>query len=87
MVFIKEKRNSYTKNLTKKKLGSSHKVIFFISKKSSMIDKFKHKINIVVFPNSIHNSLTVAISLIIKYNFSNIFTYLDRVIVFSTQKK
>ncbi len=24
--------NSYTKNLTKKRLGSSHKVVFFISK-------------------------------------------------------
>jgi len=30
MVFVTQKKiNSYTKNLTKKKLGSSHKVMFF----------------------------------------------------------
>ena len=78
MVLVKRKKKFLHKKFNKKKLGSSHKVIFFISKKSNMIDKFTYKINIVVFPNSIHNSLTVAISLIIKYNFSNIFTYLDR---------
>jgi hypothetical protein len=60
-----ENTNSHTQNLTKKKLGSSHQVIFFISKKSSMINKFTHKIESVFFSNSIHNSLNMAVSLII----------------------
>ena len=72
-----EKINSYTKNLIKKRLGSSHKAIFFISKKNSVINEFTHKIKTVFFPNSIHNSLNMALSLIIKQNFSNIFIYLD----------
>ena len=46
-VHHKQKMHSFTKNLTKKKLGSSHKVKFFISKKSSMISKFTHKIKTV----------------------------------------
>ncbi len=41
-----EKINSYIKKIKqKKKFGSSHKVIFFISKKSGMINKFTRKIN------------------------------------------
>ncbi len=72
-----EKNSSYTKNF-KIKLGSSHKVIFFYFEKSSMINKLTHKIKTVFFPNSIHSSLNMTMSLIIKQNFSNIFTYLAR---------
>jgi len=60
-----EERNSYTK-FNKKKLGSSHKMIFFISKQSSMINQFANKIKTFFFSNSIHDSLNMAISLIIK---------------------
>ena len=63
---VRSKINSETKSLTKKKLGSSHKVIFFCFERSSMISKFTHKIKTVFFPNSIENSLNMAISLIIK---------------------
>ena len=51
-----EKINSYTKNLIKKRLGSSHKAIFFISKKNSVINEFTHKIKTVFFqiPYTIH---------------------------------
>ena len=50
-----EERNSYTK-FNKKKLGSSHKIIFFISKKSSMINQFANKIKTFFFqiPYTIH---------------------------------
>jgi hypothetical protein len=60
----------FHKKFNKKKLGSSQKVIFYSN-------KLTHKIKTVFIPNSIHNSLTMALSLIIKKN-SNIFTYLDR---------
>ncbi len=72
-----EKISSYTRNLTKKKEAwfVTQSENFYL-KKSSIINEFTHKIKTVFFPNSIHNLLPMAVSLIVKYNFSNIFTYL-----------
>ena len=61
MVFVTQKNKFLHKKFNKKKLGSSHKVIFFISKKSSMINKFTHKIELVFYPNSIQNSLNIRV--------------------------
>ena len=47
----------HTKNVKIKKLGSAHKVILFISKKSSMINKFTHKIK-TVFSSKFNTQFT-----------------------------
>ena len=49
MVFVTQKKKISYQKFNKKKLGSSHKVTLFISKKSGMINKFIHKIKTVFF--------------------------------------
>ena len=49
MVLVKRKKKFLHKKFNKKKLGSSLSLIFFISKKSSMINEFTHKIKTFFF--------------------------------------
>jgi len=47
-----KKANSYTKNITKKKLGSADKVIFFISRKSRVIISYKNSVKLIDTQNT-----------------------------------